>query len=157
MILKQIIEEDFTNYKRPSMLLAFPKCTFKCEKGCGERVCHNGELANTPNIEADINPLIKHYLDNPITSAVVCAGLEPFDSFKSLFDFIKELRNHTDNDVVIYTGYTESEVKLKVVLLENYKNIIIKFGRYIPNQTKHYDDVLGVYLASDNQYGKVVS
>jgi hypothetical protein len=37
-------------------------------------------------------------------------------------------------------------------MLWDYKNIIIKYGRYIPNQTPHYDEVLGVYLASDNQY-----
>ena len=27
-------------------------------------------------------------------------------------------------------------------------NVIIKWGRYIPGQKPHYDDVLGVYLAS---------
>lgn len=26
--------------------------------------------------------------------------------------------------------------------------------RYIPNQEKHYDEVLGIYLASDNQYAE---
>ena len=38
-----------------------------------------------------------------------------------------------------------------------WENIIIKFGRYIPNQEKHYDDVLGIELASDNQYAEVIS
>jgi len=33
-------------------------------------------------------------------------------------------------------------------------NIIVKFGRYRPNQEKHYDKILGVFLASDNQYAK---
>ena len=37
-------------------------------------------------------------------------------------------------------------------LVTNYNNIIIKFGRYIPNQGTHFDKVLGVKLASDNQY-----
>ena len=35
-----------------------------------------------------------------------------------------------------------------------FTNIIIKFGRYIPNQKPHYDEVLGVNLASDNQYAE---
>ena len=30
----------------------------------------------------------------------------------------------------------------------------MKFGRYIPNKKKHYDPVLGVYLASNNQFGE---
>ena len=45
----------------------------------------------------------------------------------------------------------------KVCLLSNYKNIIIKYGRYITNQEKHYDEVLGVYLASENQYAERIS
>ena len=35
--------------------------------------------------------------------------------------------------------------------------IIIKYGRFIPNQQKHYDEILGVYLASDNQYAEKIS
>ena len=40
------------------------------------------------------------------------------------------------------------------MILKKYKNIIVKFGRFIPNQEKQYDEVLGVYLASNNQYGE---
>ena len=42
-------------------------------------------------------------------------------------------------------------------MLYDYKNIIIKYGRYIPNQTPHRDEVLGVNLASDNQYAERIS
>ena len=42
-------------------------------------------------------------------------------------------------------------------LLKQYKNIYIKFGRYVPNQNEHYDEVLGVKLVSDNQYGEKIS
>jgi hypothetical protein len=38
-----------------------------------------------------------------------------------------------------------------------FSNIIIKFGRFRPGQEPHYDEVLGVKLASDNQYAKRVS
>ena len=41
--------------------------------------------------------------------------------------------------------------------LKQYDNIIIKFGRFIPNQEKHYDEVLGVELASPNQYARRIS
>ena len=34
------------------------------------------------------------------------------------------------------------------------QNIIVKFGRYIPDTDQRYDEVLGVILASDNQYAE---
>ena len=36
-------------------------------------------------------------------------------------------------------------------------NIIIKFGRFVPMQQPHFDPILGVNLASDNQYAKQIS
>ena len=41
--------------------------------------------------------------------------------------------------------------------LKQFKNIIFKFGRYKPNNNKHYDNVLGINLISDNQYGLEIS
>ena len=50
MKLKGIIFEDFINYKKPSMILEFPYCDFKCDKECGEQVCQNSTHAFDPNI-----------------------------------------------------------------------------------------------------------
>ena len=61
-----------------------------------------------------------------------------------------------NDDVVFYSGYTEEELE-KAGLLEwltSYGNVVIKFGRFLPNQESHYDEVLGVQLASKNQYAK---
>ena len=49
MIVKNILDEDFVNYKKPSMLIAFPSCSFKCERDCGKRVCQNSTLAVSPS------------------------------------------------------------------------------------------------------------
>ncbi len=66
-----------------------------------------------------------------------------------------------NDDIVIYTGYTEEEVvtnfKNYFLLLQKYPNIIIKFGRFIPDQKAHFDEVLGVNLRSNNQYAKKIS
>ena len=157
MIVKEIRDEDFTNYKKPSMFIGFPSCSWKCEKECGERCCQNSALTQAPNISIYINDIIERYEQNPITKAIVCGGLEPMDSWGDLRAFIVNCRYWFSDDIVIYTGYNESEIQDKIEDLELYENIIIKFGRYIPNQQPHYDDVLGVKLASDNQYAKVVS
>ena len=151
MIIKQLVDEDFVNYKKPSMFIAFPSCTFKCEKDCGQKMCQNSSLMQSPNLNISISSLVERYMNNPITKAVVCGGLEPFDSWKELQCFIIEFRKHTDDDIVIYTGYREDEIQDKTEQLKQLSNIIIKFGRYIPNQQKHYDEILGVFLASNNQ------
>ena len=156
MKLKGIIEEDFVQYKKPSMFLIFPKCSFKCDKECGRPICQNGALANSEEIEIDIKQdIIWKYMDNPITEAIVCGGLEPFDSWEDLKCLIMNLRYYTPDDIVIYTGYREYEIsREKIDWLELYGNIVIKFGRFIPNQPNRYDEILGVNLASNNQYAK---
>ena len=79
------------------------------------------------------------------------------NQFDDIYNFIVDFRFYCNDDIVIYTGYTEEEIKDYISKLKKFENIIIKFGRYIPNQEKHYDKILGIYLASDNQYAKKIS
>lgn len=141
------------------MLLGACFCNWKClkEKNLDISICQNIELARTNIIDIPNDKIIKRYIENPITHAIVIAGLEPFLQFQEVYDFVQELRNHTQDDVVIYTGYYESEVKEHVEKLKQFQNIIIKFGRFIPDSDKRYDNVLGVWLASDNQYAERIS
>lgn len=172
MIIKGIRDEDFTQYKKPSMFVIFPSCSWKCEKECGERVCQNSALAQSPNIEVNVEDIVDRYIRNPITSAIVIGGLEPFDNFMDLLYLIEGLRNKNQDDIVIYTGYTEDELetgwfevgnrptktrKWGYDTLKQFPNITVKFGRYIPNQQPHFDEVLGVSLISDNQYARRIS
>ena len=154
MKIKGLISEDFVNYKKPAMTIMFPHCNgFKC----GAEYCQNSPLSKAEDIEMDISNIVIRYLNNPITESVVMQGLEPFDSWDDLIGLVKQLRESTDDDIVIYTGYYKEEIADKISLLSKYKNIIIKYGRYIPDQKKHYDEVLGVYLASENQYAERIS
>lgn len=61
-----------------------------------------------------------------------------------------------DDVIIIYTGYARSEL-LCLDILKNYKNIIIKYGPYLIGYEPHYDNVLGINLASNNQYGEKIS
>ena len=157
--IKEIRDEDFTSYKKPSMVIGFARCSWKCEKECGMRVCQNGALAQAPDRIIGVKTIINRYINNPITSAIIMAGLEPFDSEEDLFVLVSYLRVATQDDIVVYTGYTKEEIQDREIYkyLLNAKNIIIKFGRFIPNQHPHYDEVLGVKLASDNQHAERIS
>ena len=159
MEIKGIIHEDFVNYKVCSMTIAMPYCTFKCDKECGSNVCQNSKLVKDPTLDIPAAKIIEQYLHNPLSHAIVFQGLEPFDSYNDIYYFIYALRFVFKNNdpVVIYTGYNKDEISSKIEDLLKFNNIIIKFGRYIPNQKSHYDEILGVNLASDNQYAEVIT
>lgn len=155
--IKGIQDEDFINYKKPSMVIAFPHCTFKCDIECGKQVCQNGTLAKTPNIEVNEKEIVQRYLNNFITKSIVIAGLEPFDDFEQLITLINEFRKFTDDEILVFTGFTKDEIINEMRVLKQYNNIIIKYGRFVPDQQEHYDEVLGIYLASNNQYAERIS
>lgn len=161
MKIKQLVDENFQDYKKPSMLIATTKCDWKClkERNLPTSICQNCKLAKGMTIEMSETMIIKRYLDNPITQAIIFAGLEPMFDIKDITWFIHQLRNkyHCNDDVVIYTGYYPEEVEDKINQLKQFDNIIVKFGRFIPDDTKRYDDVLGITLASHNQFAVKIS
>ena len=154
MKIRGLIEEDFTNYKKPSMFIITPYCDFKCCRENGNDICQNMDVVKSPIIDIDDNNLIRRYLKNPITKSIVFGGLEPMDSFEEVREFINTLRwdYNCYDDVVIYTGYNVNEIVDQCMRLSKFANIIVKFGRFIPNQKHHFDEVLGIELASPNQY-----
>ena len=142
------------------MFIGTSLCDWKCcnEQCLDKNICQNSSLANSKTIDVSADEIYRRYINNPITKAVVIGGLEPMLQFSNVLELIKIFRDNSCNDdIVIYTGYYKEEIADKIALLSKYKNIIIKFGRFIPNQEKHYDEVLGVYLASSNQYAERIS
>lgn len=158
MKIKGLVDEDYANYSKPSMFIIFPSCSFKCDKENGCNLCQNSHLAQEPVINISINNLLHRYNENEITKAIVCGGLEPFDTSNELLDFIDTAREYfcIRDEIIIYTGYTEEELKNDFAFKQiiQYPNIIIKFGRFRPNLEGRYDEVLGIKLASNNQYAK---
>lgn len=171
--IKDVIDEDYCNYKKPSMFIATSKCTFKCEKDDCKVHCQNSKIALQPNINVSINNLIKRYINNNLTEAVVIGGLEPLDQLPEIIDFISCFRKLSKDDLVIYTGYTEEEVKQMKYKNKSYLDslievnnssleglnktsvLVIKYGRFKASGDEKYDNVLGISLASSNQYAKL--
>lgn len=159
MKLKGIIDCDFTNYKDPVLTLEFPYCNFKCNKLNGCQVCQNSALAAEPNINISLETIWTLYVLNPLTKGFCLQGLEPLDTIDDVLTFVFFVRKLKENNdpIIIYTGYNKEEVTKFIYQITQYENIIIKWGRYIINDQPHYDAVLGVQLASNNQYAEKIS
>lgn len=151
MKVKNIIEEDFVNSKYISMLIATTQCAGKCVD------CQNEHLKNSPTFEIPDEILIQRYLNNPVTEAICFGGLEPFDTFKEIENFIYKFRQISNDLIIIYSGYYPIEIIDQLQELSQYNNIIVKFGRYIPNDKVRHDEILGITLASSNQFARYIS
>lgn len=157
MKIKGLIDEDFVNYKATSMLIALGTCNWKCckEANIPTSICQNSELAKQKDIEVSADEIFSRYTSNNLTSAVVIGGLEPMTECDDIFSLIVYFRSKGCNDTfVIYTGYYEDEIQEVISIYKPLGNIIFKFGRFKPDNRPHFDELLGVNLVSDNQYGK---
>ena len=159
MKIRNLIDQDIVNYKKMSMFIATCYCDFKCctELGLDICICQNSPIAQSKIINISNDRIVKRFMKNKLTHAVVFGGLQPFKQFDEMFQLIKCFRQQTEQDIVIFTGYYEGEIEEEIQQLKQFKNIIIKFGRYIPGHEVHFDEVLGVNLASNNQYAKKIS
>ena len=160
MKLKDIIAEDFINYKLPSMFIISSTCNWKCciEQGYDLSLCQNSALAQQKTLDISPEMIYNMYTQNPITSAIVIGGLEPIDQIDEVIEIIDYFRKNGEfSPFVIYTGYYPTEIPNALNRLKKYSNIIMKFGRFVLNSPHRYDDILGVELASENQYAEVIS
>jgi hypothetical protein len=161
MRVKTIVDEDFVNYKTPSMFIGTISCGGKCcyEGGFPLSVCQNDGWRGCAPIDIRDEVIIKRYLQNPLTHSIVFGGLEPIEQHEEVLALIKMLREDYDchDDVVIYTGYYPEEISIILSMIQKYDNIVVKFGRYKPNMKSRFDEVLGVTLASENQYAERIS
>lgn len=157
--LKNIIDEVFQDYKLPAMMLVTCFCDWKCFNNDESKsfICQNNEIIKDNILTIYNEKIIHRYLKNDITKSIIIAGLEPFLQFNELVEFIDDFRKISKDDIVVYTGYEYNEVEEQINIIKKYSNIVIKFGRFIPNTNSIYDHTLGIYLSSDNQYAIKIS
>ena len=89
MRVKTIVDEDFTNYKKPAMFIGTISCGGKCciEAGIPLSVCQNDGWRASAPISIDDEQLCLRYLNNPLTESIVFGGLEPLEQFDELLRF----------------------------------------------------------------------
>ncbi len=157
--IKEIVDENFQDYRKASMFIATEKCDFKCmtELGLDTSICQNEGSLKKPSLVYSFESIFDRYTKNLITKAIVIGGLEPMLQFPEVFGLVEYFRSKGINDdVVIYTGYYKHEIMDKVEKLKQFKNIIVKFGRFIPNSERKFDKELGIFLSSSNQYSEKI-
>ena len=160
MRIKNLMVEDFVNYKRPSLLIGTCFCDWKCcnEQNLDVGVCQNTPLAKHPTLEVENEVIYELFTWDGITEAVVIGGLEPMLQIDEVVSLIEHFRDKGQTcPFVIYTGYYPHEIETQLDSLRRFRNIIVKYGRYIPDDEERCDEVLGVVLASSNQYAEVLS
>lgn len=152
---------DVINYRLPSLFIGMGTCNWKCciEAGLDESMCQNSELAKCPRYDVSVEELCNIYNASKVDEAIVIGGLEPLDDMDGLMELVGGFDERCVGDIIIYTGYTEDEkqdvIANDVLPLVKHNHVIVKFGRFVPGQEKHFDTILGIDLASDNQYGKL--
>ena len=159
MRLKNVIDEDFVQYQKPCMFISTCFCDWKCCKELGMDICmcQNSPAYDSKIVNKHNDALVKRYMKNPISQSIVFGGFEPMLQFDELVELIRRFREETSDDIVIFTGYYENEIKDKIDVLKHFRNIVVKFGRYVPGQEPHLDPVLGVKLANKEQYATRIS
>ena len=139
MKLINLIEEDFTNYKKPGMFLGFPFCSGKCNPKDALPICQNQQLHSAKLIDISAEEIITRYYNNPIPRCLIFGGLEPFDTFTAMIEVIDALHNCSsflpytvkktnpdgyatvdDADIVIYTGYYPWEIETQLYKMINH-------------------------------------
>ena len=145
--------EVFQDYKRSAVMFSAISCDWKCCKEAGRDVCQNMKLTKGEIVVLSFDRALKMVKDS-ITDAVLFAGLEPLLQADELVQFIEYLRQKgISKPIVIYTGYYPEEINQETLLRLAKCQVVMKFGRYIPDRPSRFDEILGITLASDNQFG----
>lgn len=110
MNFAQIRQYDVANGPGIRVSLFVSGCTLRCPN-CFNQAYQNFHFGQPLTcVQRD---RILGYLQEEVISGLTVLGGEPFDSANDLSFFLKEIRQHTDKSIWIYSGYTWEEIILK--------------------------------------------
>ena len=128
-------------------MIVADNCTYGCKN------CINKHLKGAASQSADyIGTFIEQVLDRSLTNLLVLGGLEWTEQIFDLYRVLYVCEMCGAN-VILYTHYTEDELKEKFPKLLEYP-IYIKYGAYIEELKSSTHFSYGIPLASTNQYIK---
>lgn len=163
MRVRKLLTERFQDYKFPCMYISACWCDWKC---CPDHpdICQNSPVARMPIKDIPDDEILDLYESDPITQAIVIAGLEPLIQANEVIGLIRRaVERNIRTTFIIYTGYTADEAQaagfhdmLCTTGFGSGVNVVIKYGRFIPGRQPHLDSLLGVELVSDNQYARQI-
>lgn len=147
--------EVFQDYKKSALLFSTCYCDWKCchEAGVDIDICQNQKIAQQREVILPFESVLRK-VNQSFTDAVIFGGLEPLLQPDEVLQCINYLRCHeVTKDILVYTGYYMEEIDEETLMYLTVCDVILKCGRYIPDRKPKFDAVLGITLASDNQYG----
>ena len=114
MLIKGLIDEDFVNYKKISMTIMFPFCTFKC----GTDYCQNSLLSHEENIEIGVYNLC----DIKVCTLydTYFAGMDTRDKRRYVFNYTEINQTIFENRLEALETIKEAEENKPIVSDEIY-------------------------------------
>lgn len=148
--VRSLVDEDTGHYKETSFFIETSLAPLSLDEG------FNFSMKVARLLSWN---LISHYMDNPLMTAIVFKGDEPFQQYEGIFHFIKLLREDRFcmDTVVIYSDLSRADIHEEVERLKIFPNIIVKFEPHIREYPPYFDNLLGATLSSDNQYALKIS
>jgi len=124
-------------------------CAVSCPIGC--KGCFNQTLKGEPNKCSYIPDLLDQVQENPFNDGIILAGLEWSQQPRELVAILKEAKNR-NLPVIVYTGYNIDTFVKRVPRIEEFPDVLIKYGAYNEKQLVLDHVEHGVRLASANQH-----
>lgn len=144
--------EVFQDYKDSAILFSAIDCDWKCCREYGQSICQNQKMHGQREVILPFSRVLET-ICNSYTDAVIFGGLEPMLQADELVQCIEYLRQQgMSRPIIIYTGYYPHEINTDTLIRLANCHVIMKFGRYDPSYEPKFDDILGITLASGNQF-----
>ncbi len=126
--IHQIIERTRANGPGVRLGIWVQGCSKNCE-GCCNPETHDYSKGEEIETEEIVSLILKHRKE---IEGVSISGGEPLDQREELLELLKYIRDETDLSVIIWTGYTSTELK-KMHLMEGLSKLVdlIIVGPYI--------------------------
>ena len=124
--LAGVIEESFTDGVGIRYVVFTQGCKHHCYK------CQNPETWSfTGGYDKNINELVNEIIENPMLDGVTLSGGDPMYQPDAVVELIRQLRDKSNLNIWVYTGFKYEECVKDTKKLEILKNIdILVDGEY---------------------------